>query len=133
MARAYKRERTKEATNNLWWALRNGRTPKAVYVDNGSCFISKKFRRFCEEHDIRVIYGRPYHPQGRGKLERFHGTLTQELVGRVRFRSLSHFRRELYLWRKEYNEHRIHGGIDWKTPSEVYHDPKLKRKVRVQV
>ncbi len=27
--------------------------------------------------------------------------LTQELVGRVRFRSLSHSRRELYLWRRK--------------------------------
>ena len=54
-----------------------------------------------------------------GKLERFHGILTQELVGRVRFRSLSHFRRELYYWRRKYNQQRIHGGIGWKTPTEV--------------
>ena len=58
-----------------------------------------------------MIYGRPYHPRGRGKLERFHGVLTQELVGRIRFRTLSHFRRELYAWRRTYNRVRMHGGI----------------------
>ena len=131
MARAYQRERAREAINNLWWALKGGRKPKAIYVDNGSCFISKEFRRFCEEHDIKVIYGRPYHPRGRGKLERFHGILTQELVGRVRFRSLGHFRRELYPFRRKYNHVRLHGGIGWKTPAEVYNDRRLMRRKRV--
>ena len=126
MARAYLHERAREATNNLWWALKSGRTPRAVYVDNGSCFIAKEFRRFCEEHGIRVIYGRPYNPRGRGKLERFHGIFTQELVGRVRFRSLSHLREELYGYRGRYNHTRLHGGIGWKTPAEVYEDPRLR-------
>jgi putative transposase len=127
MARAYRRERAKEAINNLWWAVKSGRKPKALYVDNGSCFISKEFRDYCEQQDIRVIFGRPYHPRGRGKLERFHGILTQELVGRVHFRSLSHFRREIRAWRGKYNRQRLHGGIGWKTPAEVYFDRKLMR------
>lgn len=96
-------------------------------MDNGSCFISKEFRRFCEEHGIKVIYGRPNHPRGRGKLEQFHGILTQELVGRVRFRSLGHFRRELYPFRRRYNHVRLHGGIGWKTPAEEYNDLRLRR------
>jgi putative transposase len=119
MARAYHRERAREATNILWCAFKSGRQPKAIYVDNGSCFISSEFRRFCEERRIQLIYGRPYNPRGRGKLERFHGTLTQELVGRVHFRSLGHFRRQLYRWRRQYNRVRIHGGIGWRTPAEV--------------
>ena len=125
MARAYRRERAREAINNLWWATKGGRKPKAIYVDNGSCFISKEFRDYCVQQGIRVIYGRPYHPRGRGKLERFHGILTQELGGRVRFRSLSHFRREIRAWRAEYNGQRLHGGIGWKTPAEVYDDRAL--------
>ncbi|MGH9919611.1 MAG: integrase core domain-containing protein, partial [Nitrososphaerales archaeon] len=46
-------------------------------------------------------------------------------MGRVHFRSLSHFRRELYAWRGTYNRARLHGGIGWRTPHEVYHDTKL--------
>ena len=132
MARAYRRERAREAINNHWWATKSGRKPKAIYVDNGSCFIAKEFRHFCEEHIIKVIYGRPYHPRGRGKLERFHGVLTQELVDRVRFRSLGHFRRELYPFHRRYNHVRLHVGIGWKTPAEVYNDLKLKSKKRVR-
>ena len=132
MARAYRRERAREATNNLWWAFKHGRKPKALYVDNGSCFISKEFRAFCETQGIQVIYGRPYNPRGRGKLERFHRILTQELVGRVHFQSLSHFRRAIYQWRRRYNQDRIHGGIGWKTPSEVYVDRKLMSRASVR-
>jgi putative transposase len=132
MARAYRHERAREAINNLWWATKGGREPKALYVDNGSCFISKEFRSYCEGRGIRVIYGRPYHPRGRGKLERFHGILTQELVGRVHFRSLSHFRREIRAWRKKYNGSRLHGGIGWKTPAEVYSDRRLMSRAQLQ-
>ncbi|MDI6721621.1 MAG: helix-turn-helix domain-containing protein, partial [Candidatus Aenigmarchaeota archaeon] len=46
MSRAYRRKRAAEAVNCLWWALRNGRRPKAVYVDNGTCFIAGDFKRF---------------------------------------------------------------------------------------
>jgi transposase InsO family protein len=132
MARAYLRERAREAKNNLWWAFKGGRQPKALYVDNGSCFVSKEFREYYAGRRISVIYGRPYNPRGRGKLERFHGTLTQELVGRVRFPSLGHFRQMLYRWRREYNGRRIHGGIGWKTPTEVYDDRKLMSRKRVR-
>ena len=79
-----------------------------------------------------MIYGKPYNPRGRGKLERFHGILTQELVGRVHFRSLSHSRRELFQWRERYNRTRLHGGIGWTTPHEAYNNPKLMSKKRVR-
>jgi len=131
-ARAYKRQRAVEAINCLWWAVKGGRKPKAIYVDNGGCFISREFRRFCAKQRIKIIYGKPYNPRGRGKLERFHRILTQELIGQVRFRSLSHFRRELWWYRRQYNRNRLHGGIGWKAPAEVYNDPSLMTKTRVK-
>ncbi len=131
MAKAYLGKGAREAVNALRWALRNGRRPRAVYVDNGPCFIAEDFKAFCSEQKVQIIYGRPYNPRGRGKLERFHRTLYQELISQVRFRSLGHFRRELWLYRRRYNKLRLHGGIDWKTPSEVYHDRRLMRRVRI--
>jgi hypothetical protein len=107
--------------------------PASVTVDyHEVCFIANEFRRYCEGRGISVIYGTPYHPKGREKLERFHGTLTQELVGRHRFRSLAHFRQKLYGYRGRYNRTPLHGGIGWKLPNEVYHDPKLMNRERVR-
>ena len=131
VAKAYLRHKAPEAINALWWALKGGRKPRALYVDNGKCFIAADFRAFCREQKIRVIYGRPYNPRGRGKLERFHGTLTQELITRVRFASLAHCRRELWLYRRGYNKLRLHGGIEWRTPHAVYHDPRFMNRERI--
>ncbi len=131
-APAFLRERARKATNSLWWALTNGRSPTALYVDNGSCFISKGFRSYCVAHAVRVIHGRPYHPRGRGKLERLHRTLSQELVGRVHFRSLSHCRRKIRVYRGRSNLPRLHGGIRWKTPVEISLDPKRKSEGAVR-
>ncbi len=64
MARATE-ERAREAINALWWALKSGRKPKAVYVDNGSCFISKEFRYYCDER-ASAIYGSPTTPKDEG-------------------------------------------------------------------
>lgn len=41
-------------------------TAEALCVDNGTCFIAKEFRRFCEDQGICFIYGRPYNPRGGG-------------------------------------------------------------------
>lgn len=97
-------------------------------MDTGSSFISKEFRQYCEVRGLSVMFGRPYDPGGRGKLELFDGILTQELVGWVHFRSLGLFRRELYRRRGLYNRSRTQGGMGWKTPAEVYFDRKLRGK-----
>ncbi len=31
-----------------------------------------------QKHDIKLIFGRPYNPKGRGKIERYHKTLYRE-------------------------------------------------------
>jgi transposase len=77
---------------------------------------SQDFKRFCGEQGIRIIYGRPYNPRGRGKPKRFHGILFMELISQKRFRSLPHFRRGLWLYRQSYNRGRLHGWIEWAIP-----------------
>jgi putative transposase len=44
--------------------------PKAVYVDNGSPFVSGQLLRACAVLGIRLIHSRPGRPEGRGKIER---------------------------------------------------------------
>jgi len=53
---------------------------KAVYVDNGSPFISGQLLRACAVLGIRLIHSRPGRPEGRGKIERVFRTIRQQVL-----------------------------------------------------
>jgi len=71
---------------------------------------------------IKLILGRPFNPRGRGKIERYHKTLYQELIALKEFRSLSHFKRELRNFDQQYNNWRKQEILDWMTPALVYNN-----------
>ena len=71
-------------------------------------------------HDIEVIHGRPYHPQGRGKLERFHRTLKQEVLQGRQFGSLRRTQACFDDWRTVYNHERPHESLGDETPGSRY-------------
>lgn len=52
--------------------------PKAVYVDNGSPFVSGQLLRATAVLGIRLIHSRPGRPEGRGKIERAFRTVRQQ-------------------------------------------------------
>lgn len=118
------------AVNALLWALRNGRIPREIYLDNGKQFVSKLFKAEAKKHGIKLIFGKPYHPRGRGKIERYHKTLYQELIVLKEFRSLSHFRRELGNFDTLYNNWRKQEILGWATPASVYNNKNNFNKNR---
>ena len=58
--------------------------PVKLVVDNGAAYRSKTLQAICARLEIRLIYCKPYSPQGKGKLERWQQDL-------VRIRPLGHF------------------------------------------
>jgi len=54
--------------------------PDVLYSDHGSDFTSSRLERVCLDTHIRLIHSRVGVPQGRGKIERFFGTVTTELL-----------------------------------------------------
>lgn len=130
VSRAYLRKRKEEAIDALHNALKKGRVPREVYLDNAKQFIAKEFKAELAKYHIKPIYGKPYHPRGRGKIEGYHKVLYRELIAAVvvRFSSLSHFKRELRKFDRKYNywrKQQIHG---WKTPASVYNNKRYYNK-----
>ena len=68
----------------------------------------------------RVLHSRPYHPQSRGKNERFHRTLKAEVFALRRFRDLAEAQHAFDRWREVYNFERPHEALDQEVPASRY-------------
>ena len=69
---------------------------------------------------IAVIHSRPYHPQSRGKIERFHRTLQAEVLALRRFRDLDDVQDAFDQWRPVYNLERPHEALGHEVPASRY-------------
>ena len=99
--------------------------PEAFFVDNGSPWGDgearwTRLKVWLLKLGIGVIHSRPYHPQGRGKNERFHRTLKAEVLALRRYRDLADLQRALDLWRAVYNQERPHQALGMDVPASRY-------------
>jgi transposase InsO family protein len=69
---------------------------------------------------IEVIYCRPSHPQGKGKNERFNGTLKAELISREQLKDHDEAHARMAEWRNRYNTVRPHQALDMAPPISRY-------------
>ena len=129
-SKAYLKKDAESAVNCLQWALRKGRIPNQIYLDNGKQFVAKDFKQEAEKYGIKLIFGKPYHPRGRGKIEAYHKVLYRELISLKQFKSLSDFRKQLWKFDNQYNNWRKQEALGWQTPSSVYFNKKYFNKQR---
>lgn len=100
--------------------------PLAILCDNGSPWgTSGADERHTEltvwllQVGVRVLHGRPYHPQTQGKDERFHRTLQTEVL-QQRFENLPHCQTRFDVWRPDYNWVRPHQALNLDVPGKHY-------------
>ena len=126
---AYLHKGADEAIDALHRALSSkGRIPREVYLDNAKQFTAAEFKAELAKYHIKPIYGKPYHPRGRGKIESYHKVLYRELITQVRFSSLAHFKTALRKFDRKYNYWRKSQALGWKVPAEIYNDRALFNK-----
>jgi putative transposase len=85
--------------------------PEAVYVDNGSPFVSGQLLRSCAVLGIRLIHSRPGRPEGRGKIERVFRTVREQLLVELEDRppaSLEELNRIFQSWVEQVYHRRVH-------------------------
>ena len=112
--------------NRLEQTFRRYGLPDAFFVDNGSPWGDAGGQRWTWlsvwmlKLGIAVLHSRPYHPQSRGKNERFHRTLKAEVFALRRFRNLAEVQHAFDLWRPIYNLERPHEALDQDVPARRY-------------
>jgi transposase InsO family protein len=80
--------------------LRRG-VPESLYVDNGAVFAATQFGVACASLRIHRIHGKPYSPEGRGKMERFWETLQNQFLPEVEvseIATLEELNESLWAW-----------------------------------
>lgn len=100
--------------------------PMAMLMDNGSPWGDSggerhtTFSVWLLRLGVKVIHGRPYHPQTQGKDERFHRSLKAEVLSTKSFADLTHCQHAFDRWRPIYNNERPHDALDLAVPAERY-------------
>jgi transposase InsO family protein len=100
--------------------------PDAMFVDNGGPWGDSAGARFTRlsvwllKLGVEVLHARPYHPQSRGKNERFHRTLQDEVFALRRFDNLGEAQRAFDWWREVYNFERPHEALGQEVPASRY-------------
>jgi hypothetical protein len=100
--------------------LRRG-LPQRLYVDNGANYRSQHLALVCAKLGVALIHARPYHPQGKGKIERFFKTLRARLLTRLGpadTASLAALNRRLAAWIEGEYRRTPHRGLEGRTPLE---------------
>jgi putative transposase len=96
--------------------------PKALYVDNGSPFVSGQLLRACAVLGIRLIHSRPGRPEGRGKIERVFRTIREQVLGELEDHppaSLQDLNQTFQAWVEQVYHQRVHSETR-QTPLERF-------------
>lgn len=116
-------QRTATVRDRLEQVFRHHGLPEAIYVDNGSPWGGGEpgqwtpLRLWLLKLGVETIHARPYHPEGRGKNERFHRSLKAEVFDRAVQRGLGAVQSDFDRWRRVYNHRRPHQALAFDVPA----------------
>jgi transposase InsO family protein len=92
--------------------------PLALRMDNGPEFIALVLKGLCHRQGIATSYIEPGKPWQNGFAESFVSRLRDEFLDGEVFLSVLEAQVRLGLWRRYYNEERLHSSLGYQTPAE---------------
>jgi len=99
-----------------------------IRVDNGSQYISNDFQKSIQilGAELEFIYYNT--PEQNGHIESFHKTLKKEYIWPHDFGSYQEAEVAIIQAFDDYNNHRIHSALGYRTPSEFYRLWEMRNK-----
>jgi hypothetical protein len=97
--------------------------PVKLVIDNGPAYRAKTLQGICARLGIHLVYCRPYRPEGKGKLERWHRTLRDQFLSELdaaRINSLSDLNARLWSWIETVYHRTAHRGLAGQSPLARY-------------
>jgi transposase InsO family protein len=98
---------------------RHGR-PRRLRSDNGREFVAETLRTWLAARGVEQVFIAKGSPQQNAYVERFNGSMRDEVLNGELFRSLLEARVVIAEWVDEYNTRRPHRGLGMMTPNAFY-------------
>ncbi len=92
--------------------------PVALRMDNGLEFVALALRGLCHRRGINASYIDPGKHWQNGFAESFMSRLRDEFLDGEAFLSVLEAQVRLGLWRRYWNEERLHSSLSYQTPAE---------------
>jgi transposase InsO family protein len=92
--------------------------PGALRMDNGPEFVALALRGLCHRRGIDPAYIEPGKPWQNGIAESFMARLRDEFLDGEVFLSVLEAQVRLSVWRRYWNEERLHSSLEYQTPVE---------------
>jgi transposase InsO family protein len=111
-----------EIEGALKQALLKRGLPRKLVIDNGSAYRAASLQGICARLAIPLVYCRPYAPQGKAKLERWHRTVRGQFLSEIdgRMLTLDDLNARLWAWIERWYHRGEHDGLAGKTPLARY-------------
>jgi len=112
-AKFYESQRVEIIEDSLREAILRYGKPDSIYVDNGKQYKSAWLSKTCAKLGIRLYHARPYHPEGKGKIEAFNKHLDIFLAEAALAvpKSLDELNGLLTVWMDAYYHKKPHSSI----------------------
>lgn len=93
--------------------------PLKIRMDNGPEFISHKLNEWAKENLVELLFIQPGEPTQNAYIERCNGSIRRELLNAYIFNSLTDVREKTEEWMLDYNYHRPHQALKFKSPADL--------------
>jgi putative transposase len=90
--------------------------PAMIRSDNGREFVAATVRDWLAERDVKAVFIAKASPQQNCYVERFNGSMRDELLNGETFRTVTETRVVIETWLDQYNQIRPHRALGMKTP-----------------
>lgn len=97
---------------------RTGTQELLFHSDRGIEYGAYRYKAFLGEHGIRSSMNRPGHPGDNAHMESFFHSMKAEWIRGKTFNNFTELNTAVRNYIRFYNHHRLHSGIDYRTPAE---------------
>jgi transposase InsO family protein len=97
--------------------------PMKLVIDNGAAYRSGSLKGICARLGIHMVFCRPYAPEGKGKLERWHRTFRNQFLSELdsnRIHDLNDLNTRLWAWLEQVYHPRMHTSLKGLSPLARY-------------